>query len=294
MLRKLIHSYSKTIFRLMEILLPAFAKKTAMHFFFTPAKGSPQKDKIKWMETAAAEKISLPLEHDKDSYFMKYSWGKGPAVLLIHGWASRGSHFAVLTRQLVEAGFKVVTFDAFAHGRSSGRQTNIMEIYKIIKQLSDDHNGFEAVVGHSFGGMAAVFSANRGVKTKKIITIGTPASMEFILNMFLKMSNFSNKVRQALIEEVRTRTGINMSDITPANLVSDLDVEGLIIHDINDKEVHFEQAKAMAANWPAAQLVLTEGLGHKRILANQSVISKIIGFIKEKEIIRTEKLMEQY
>ena len=49
-----------------------------------------------------------------------YEWGTGPAVLLVHGWGARATHFGKLVPALVASGRRVVAFDAPAHGRSSG------------------------------------------------------------------------------------------------------------------------------------------------------------------------------
>lgn len=46
-----------------------------------------------------------------------YAWGEGPAVLLVHGWSSHTGCMAGFVDPLLERGFRVVAFDAPAHGR---------------------------------------------------------------------------------------------------------------------------------------------------------------------------------
>ncbi len=53
----------------------------------------------------------------------------------------------------------------------------------------------------------------------------------------------------------------------------------LVIHDRHDREVRWEDGAAIAGAWPQAQLLTTEGLGHRRILQDASVIARIAGFI---------------
>src|SRR2546428_10086247 len=51
-----------------------------------------------------------------------WSWGeRGPGVLLVHGWGSRGARFVDLGNALLTSGYRVVTFDGPGHGASSGR-----------------------------------------------------------------------------------------------------------------------------------------------------------------------------
>jgi hypothetical protein len=50
----------------------------------------------------------------------------------------------------------------------------------------------------------------------------------------------------------------------------------LIVHDRLDKEVHFQDGETLAAAWPGAEFVATEGLGHRRILRAQGIIERVV------------------
>ena len=52
----------------------------------------------------------------------------------------------------------------------------------------------------------------------------------------------------------------------------------LVIHDQNDKEVPWQVGKSVADAWPGAELILTQGLGHQRILRNEAVIDTAVRF----------------
>ena len=54
---------------------------------------------------------------------------------------------------------------------------------------------------------------------------------------------------------------------------------GLIIHDENDQDVGVENALELAKHWPNANLIVTQGLGHRKVLMEQKVIDAIIGFL---------------
>src|SRR5690349_395790 len=53
------------------------------------------------------------------------AWGEGPPVLLVHGWAGRGTQLGEFVAPLVAAQRRVVALDAPAHGDSPGTQTNV-------------------------------------------------------------------------------------------------------------------------------------------------------------------------
>ena len=64
---------------------------------------------------------SLPFEVEAQGHAVRgLVWGDGAAgtIYLVHGWGGRGSQFAAMVPPLVEAGHRVVMFDAPAHGDS--------------------------------------------------------------------------------------------------------------------------------------------------------------------------------
>jgi len=45
-----------------------------------------------------------------------WSWGKGPLVVLVHGWTGHAGRLTRYVPALVDAGFSVLAFDAPGHG----------------------------------------------------------------------------------------------------------------------------------------------------------------------------------
>ena len=66
------------------------------------------------------------------------AWGKGPTVLLAHGWESRGTHWGAFVPPLVEAGFRAVAVDAPAHGDSPGRRANVLQYGLSLVEVGAD------------------------------------------------------------------------------------------------------------------------------------------------------------
>ena len=57
----------------------------------------------------------------------------------------------------------------------------------------------------------------------------------------------------------------------------------LVIHDEDDSFVPLQFGQSIAAAWPGAKLVTTEGLGHRRILRAAHVNDLAVGFIDVQE-----------
>jgi hypothetical protein len=53
----------------------------------------------------------------------------------------------------------------------------------------------------------------------------------------------------------------------------------LILHDRDDASTSVTDGAAIAAAWPSAQLRVTSGLGHRRILRDPGVVTEVIDFV---------------
>ena len=54
----------------------------------------------------------------------------------------------------------------------------------------------------------------------------------------------------------------------------------LVAHDAGDNETPFEAARELAEVWPAGRFLATQGLGHRRILKEKSVIGAALLFLE--------------
>lgn len=56
-----------------------------------------------------------------------------------------------------------------------------------------------------------------------------------------------------------------------------------IIHDVDDKEIDIVNSKDLKGRWDWAEFMETKRLGHRRILLNPDVITRILNFIAEEK-----------
>jgi pimeloyl-ACP methyl ester carboxylesterase len=94
-----------------------------------------------------------------------------------------------------------------------------------------------------------------------------------------KMLGLSEATRAAVHRRLERTFGQKLESIRGPALVRDRTEPLLLVHDRGDKEVPFDRGEAIAAAWPSAELVATEGLGHRRILQDASVISKVVAHV---------------
>lgn len=278
----------KTTFRITEMVAPSLARRWATKLFFEPMKFRRPSREARLIQDATIERCPFTSFYRRSAapYYVRYSWGSGPAVLLVHGWAGRGSQLATMAAPLVDAGYRVITFDAPAHGDSPGRRTNLIEVSNIISALSEETNGFAAIIGHSFGGMAAAFALSDGARSEKLVTIGSPVTMTNVLDGFGHQLNASARTVAGVREQIERLINRPVDIFSMSQTLADSEMAGLIIHDEDDRDVPYEQALLLHQVWPGSELQLTQTLGHRRILRDEKTIARILAFVQHQTVDR--------
>ena len=86
-------------------------------------------------------------------------------------------------------------------------------------------------------------------------------------------------------ERIVARFGMQWTDFDVLAAARTLTAPQLVFHDAQDLEVPISNGEAIVAAWPGATLVKTEGLGHKRIVHDESVVTRAVQFVSERKPI---------
>jgi len=261
--------------RLLAPISPSLAARWAYRLWFRTRRYPEPPQEKAWRETAQ----TLAVEH-RGRALAVHAWGAGPTVLLIHGWNGRGTQLGAFMPALVAAGFRVVAFDAPAHGRSPGHDTNIPEIYEAIQAVTRVCGPVRAVIGHSFGVAGALYAVRQGLTVERVVAIAPPASMQELARRFCAALGLRGAAQAEFYRRLEARFGADLWErFSPAALARLLDLPGLVVHDQDDTDVPWQEGAAVAQAWPGAQFIRTAGLGHRRILRDPEVIARVTAFI---------------
>lgn len=215
-----------------------------------------------------------------------YRWiGKGPKILVVHGWSARASNMYYIIQELIDKGYDVYSFDAPAHGDSPSKTTDIPEFIACIKQLSNSLNSLHAIIGHSGGGFAAIYyAANYDQNLEKLVIISPFNSVYELFQFFFKLINIGDKVGNLIINFFNKKTGVKIDENLSAHkLVKLINSNILLIHDENDLEIPISDSRKIEKNLNRGKALFTTGLGHRRILRAKSVKTEIINFLVNHE-----------
>lgn len=246
--------------------------------FLTPRRRSPSAKEQKLIERAKI--FSIPT---KTIDLTAYEWGEGATILLVHGWAGRGTQFGwSLVKPLVESGYRVLTFDAPAHGKTSGQQTNGFEIAEAIATVAAKESPIDSIIAHSLGVASTVLALNQGIPIRKIVCMAGLCWLSSSVTTFSQLARLSVQQENQLFSMMEDKFGRDVWEIFSVDKqVASLNIPALLFHDRGDRESSLKESQAIADAWVGSQLVITEGLGHKRILRDPQVIERTVNFIAD-------------
>lgn len=259
-----------------ESVFPSLAHWYFVKLFFTPL-GYPYPEKEKKALTFA-EKFHVDVNGKR---VQCYSWGEGKPVLFVHGWAGRGTQFRRFVKPFNAEGYKVVAFDGPAHGKSEGKSTSLSEFQQALHAIYKRIGQPVAIIAHSFGGAATLFAASNGLPVPKLINIASPTIGDDIINTYLIAINGSQSTAKFFKDYILKTQGKPFDEFTASYFIKHLPnpIDLLLIHDENDKEVKLNQAEHLITLYPRANLIITKGLGHTRILKDDEVIRVCVTFV---------------
>ena len=275
--RLLVPSYILIISKLLTKISPFIASRFAAKLFLTPFKYKIPEREREMDANSIQKKIVVPSINRE---IVTYEYGQGSKkVLLVHGWSGRGTQLVKIAEAFKAKGFKVISFDAPAHGKADGKMSMMPYFTEAVHYLDKHYGTFDAVIGHSLGGMATLKAVSEGLKTNKLVIIGTGNNITEITMHFAENMKMNREVAIKMKKYLDAKFNEDMDKLSGAVSAQNVKIPTLVIHDENDVDVKVNSAYEIHEVLEDSELMITSGQGHRRILGNPDVINKTTTFI---------------
>lgn len=266
------------LFRLLSALSPRLAGRLALRLFVTPPRR--RLDAVDAPVVARAKPLRISIgTHELQAY----EWGDAPrAVLLLHGWGSHAPRFGGFVDPLLAAGFRVVAVDAPAHGKSTGRQSNLALFREALARALVERGPVCGIVAHSMGAAATVWQLAQyphpGMRA--IALVAMPGDVAYMMDSFAGALGLDDRVRAALRERFTQQYGRPPEAFSAHAIADQLGVPVLVVHDRDDDVAPFAHAEALLGRLRQGELRATSGLAHSGPLRDAETIEAIVGFLR--------------
>ena len=256
---------------------PFLAEKYARKLFITPIRHKIPKREFHMEAESVQTKLVVPSIKKE---IVVYSYGNSDKkILLVHGWSGRGTQLVKIADALIEKGYSTISFDAPAHGKSGTKTTLMLEFIESVLEIEKSYGPFEFAVGHSLGGMSILNAIKKGLQVEKAVVIGSGNSVINIVNTFVEKIGLPNKVAIIMRNSFEKKYQFDMESFSGYVAAKEVKVPVLVIHDNDDEDIPVSEAHHLAENLSHKEILITNNLGHRKILGDSTVINKIIEFL---------------
>lgn len=263
--------------KFLEVISSKFAMLFAAKLFVTPIKYKIPKRELHMEQKSIQSKLFVP---SLKKNIVVYNYGKSDKkILLVHGWSGRGTQLVKIADEMLDLGYSTISFDAPAHGKSEGKTTIMTEFIASIMEIEKQFGSFEFAVGHSLGGMSILNAIKHNLDIKKAVIIGSGDIIQDIIDDFIKKLELKPKIGLLLKNHFERNFGEPMENYAASFSAKSVTIPVLIVHDKNDDDVNVKAAYNIHENLKNSTLLITEGLGHQKILGDSEVLKLIKEFI---------------
>lgn len=137
-----------------------------------------------------------------------------------------------------------------------------------------------AVVAHSLAANAAAHAASRGLPAARLVLLAPPASPREYTRLFAQVFGLTETTRAAMERHIEAREGILMPQFEPQAVGPRIALPTLVVHDRGDRINRFADGEAYRDHIAGAQLLATDGLGHRKLLQDDAVLRAVADFIQ--------------
>ena len=266
----------------LSFVYPKKAVQLAHSFFSEPRIGKLSKDNL---PEILKESHSEAFQY-KDDTIQTYTWqGNETVILLVHGWESNSSRWENLLPYLKKSGSTIIAVDGPAQGLSSGKEFAVPKYAEFIHVIVEKFKP-KYIIGHSMGGKTCLYYQYKYQSTsiQKMVVLGSPSDFKIIFQNFIDLLSLNSKISKALEKKYIAILNRNLEEFSGQLFAAEIDIKGLVAHDIDDEIVLFKEAKKIVGAWKDVHFIETSGLGHR--LHDDDLYKKVSEFLFE-----TEKLV---
>jgi pimeloyl-ACP methyl ester carboxylesterase len=274
--------YLRTKFKTIGKLSPSVAGKLAFNLFCTPYP--------KYKKTKApaifhqANKLAVQVTGGLTikGYEWKSNKPNGKTVLICHGYASYFYKFDQYIQPLLKSGFRVLGFDAPAHGQSEGKYINAAVYKDAVEHIIKAFGPIDHFMGHSLGGLtlALVAESIPNQEAHKFVLIAPATKTTTTLDSYFNMMHLSETVREGFFANLSKLTPLPITYFEADRALENYKGQVLWVHDQGDRVCPIKDLEKFKAAAPEnIKFLITKGLGHNKVYKTPEIVEQIVAFL---------------
>ena len=274
--------YLRTKFKTISQLAPATAGRMAFDLFCTPYPKYKKRKAPAIFHQATKRTVVLSDNSKIHGFEWLPSQPNNQTVLIAHGYASYAYKFEHYITPLLKMGYRVLAFDAPAHGQSQGKHIHVVVYQEAIQQIMQQAGPVHLFIGHSLGALTLSMIAENidQAEARKFVLIAPATKTTTTFANFFKMMHLNEVTKAAFLQHVSSKTHHAVEYFAADRALANYQGPLLWVHDEKDLVCPYEDIIDFKENAPSnIKFLITNGLGHNKVYKTAEVMDQIMAFL---------------
>jgi len=274
--------YLRTKFKTISKVAPATAGRMAFDLFCTPYPKYKKRKAPAVFHHATKRTVLLSDNTKMHGYEWLPNKPNQETVLIAHGYASYAYKFEHYIAPLLKMGYRVLAFDAPAHGQSEGKHIHVVVYQEAIQKIMEQAGPVHHFIGHSLGALTLSMIAENidQAASRKFVLIAPATKTTTTFANFFKMMHLNEATKNAFIQYVRSRTSHTVDYFAADRALTNYQGPVLWVHDEKDMVCPYEDIIYFKEKAPSnIKFLITNGLGHNKVYKTAEVMDQIMAFL---------------
>jgi pimeloyl-ACP methyl ester carboxylesterase len=274
--------YLRTKFKTISKLAPAIAGRMAFELFCTPYPKYKKRKAPAIFHHATKRTVVLADQTKIHGFEWLPSKPNDQTVLIAHGYASYAYKFEHYIAPLLKMGYRVLAFDAPAHGQSEGKHIHVVVYQEAIQKIMEQAGPIHQFIGHSLGALTLSMIAEKidQAEARKFVLIAPATKTTTTFANFFKMMHLNEVTKAAFLQDVSNRTSHTVDHFAADRALTNYKGPILWVHDEKDMVCPYEDIINFKENAPSnIKFLITNGLGHNKVYKTAEIMDQIMTFL---------------
>jgi pimeloyl-ACP methyl ester carboxylesterase len=274
--------YLRTKFKTISKLAPATAGRMAFELFCTPYPKYKKRKAPAIFHHATKRTVVLTDQTKIHGFEWLPNKPNDETVLIAHGYASYAYKFEHYITPLLKMGYRVLAFDAPAHGQSEGKHIHVVVYQEAIQKIMEQAGPIHHFIGHSLGALTLSMIAENidHAEARKFVMIAPATKTTTTFANFFKMMHLNEVTKAAFLQDVSNRTSHSVEYFAADRALANFKGPMLWVHDEKDVVCPYEDILNFKEKAPSnIKFLITNGLGHNKVYKTAEVMDQIMAFL---------------